>query len=80
VQGSEELVGELVRELQFSRCEWLLLETGSRGKGIVWESRVRGMSAVESRYQATTGENTAHWEDILRAVVNCRVYELAIAL
>jgi hypothetical protein len=29
VQGSEELVGELVRELQFSRCELLLLEAGS---------------------------------------------------
>jgi hypothetical protein len=29
VQGSEELVGELVAELQYSRCELLLLEAGS---------------------------------------------------
>jgi hypothetical protein len=33
---------------------------------------------VESRYQATTGEHTVDWEDLLRAVVNCRVRELAI--
>jgi hypothetical protein len=59
VQGSEELVGELVRELQFSRCELLLLEAGSRGTGIVQEPRVRGTSAFGSRYQATTGEETA---------------------
>jgi hypothetical protein len=29
VQGSDVLVGELVRELQFSRCEPLLVEAGS---------------------------------------------------
>jgi hypothetical protein len=29
VQGSEELVDELVGELQLSRCELLLLEAGS---------------------------------------------------
>jgi hypothetical protein len=29
VQGSEELFVELVRELEFSRCELLLLEAGS---------------------------------------------------
>jgi hypothetical protein len=29
VQGSEELVGKLVRKLQFSRCELLLVESGS---------------------------------------------------
>jgi hypothetical protein len=28
VQGSEALIGELVREMQFSRCELLLLEAG----------------------------------------------------
>jgi hypothetical protein len=30
--------------------------------------------------QATTGEDTADWDDLVRAVVNCRVCELAIAL
>jgi hypothetical protein len=29
MQGSEELVSELVRELQFSCCELLLFEAGS---------------------------------------------------
>jgi hypothetical protein len=48
--------------------------------GIVWESRVMGTSAVESCYQAMTGEVTTDWKDLVRAVVNCRVCELAIAL
>jgi hypothetical protein len=29
---------------------------------------------------AMTGEDTADWEDLVRAVVNCRVCELVIAL
>jgi hypothetical protein len=29
MSGIEEVVGELVRELQFSRCELLLQEAGS---------------------------------------------------
>jgi hypothetical protein len=79
VQWSE-LVGEWVRELlRFSPCELLLLEAGSWSTWLVRKSRVRGSSAVGSRYQ-TTVENTADWEDIVRAVVNCRVCELAKAL
>jgi hypothetical protein len=35
---------------------------------------------VEIRHQATTGEDAAEWEDLVRAVVNCIVCELAIAL
>jgi hypothetical protein len=31
-------------------------------------------------HQATTGEDTVDWEDLVGAVVNYRVYELAIAL
>jgi hypothetical protein len=46
VQGTKDITGEPVRELQFSRCELMLLEAGSRGKGIVREHRVRGTSAV----------------------------------
>jgi hypothetical protein len=58
-----ELVGEqLVREqLQFSRCELLLLEAGSWDTGIVQEPRVGRMSAIGSCYQTTTGEDTADW-------------------
>jgi hypothetical protein len=35
---------------------------------------------VEFRHQATTDEDAADWEDIVRAVMNCRVCDLAIAL
>jgi hypothetical protein len=35
---------------------------------------------VEIRHQAKTGEETADREDLVRAVVNCRVCEIAIAL
>jgi hypothetical protein len=56
-----ELVGEQwVRgQLQLSRCELLLLEAGRWGTGIVREPGVKWTSAVISRYQATTGEDTA---------------------
>jgi hypothetical protein len=37
VQGSEDLGGELVRELQFSPCELLLREAGSWDTEIVQE-------------------------------------------
>jgi hypothetical protein len=39
-----------------------------------------GIDGVGSRYQTTTDEDTADWKDLVRAVVNCRVCELAIAL
>jgi hypothetical protein len=66
--------------LQFGRCELLLWEAGSWGTEIAREPRVRGTSAVGSRYQITTGEDTADWKVLVRAVVNCRVCELATAL
>jgi hypothetical protein len=44
--------------LQFGRCELLLLEAGSWGTGIILEPRVNRTSAVGSRYQATTGEES----------------------
>jgi hypothetical protein len=66
--------------LQFGRCELLLSEAISRHTGIVGEFRERGTSAVESRYQATTGGNITECEDLVCAVVNCRVCELAIVL
>jgi phage FluMu protein Com len=53
-------VSELVRGLlRCSRCELLLLEAGRCGMGTVREPRERATSGVESRYQATTGEDTA---------------------
>jgi hypothetical protein len=73
-------VSDLAREQQFGRCELFLLETGSWGTRTVLELRRRGKSVVGSRYQATTGEDNAHTEDLVHAVVNCRVLELAIAL
>jgi hypothetical protein len=35
---------------------------------------------VGIRHQATTGADTALWEDLVRAIVNCEVCELAITL
>jgi hypothetical protein len=35
---------------------------------------------LEIRDQATTSEDTTDWEDLVRAVVNCRECELAVAL
>jgi hypothetical protein len=32
------------------------------------------------RHQATTGEDAAYWEDLVHAVVNYKLFELAIAL
>jgi hypothetical protein len=68
-----------VRGLSFSH-ELLLLGAGSWGTGIVWEPRGRGTSPVGSHYQTMTGEDTADWEDLVHAVVNCRVCESMIAL
>jgi hypothetical protein len=31
-------------------------------------------------HQATAGEDTAGWEELVRALVNCKVCEFAIAL
>jgi hypothetical protein len=35
---------------------------------------------VQICHQATTGEDTSDWEDLVHAVVNCRLCELVIAL
>jgi hypothetical protein len=68
------------RLLQFGRCELLLLGANSWGTGIVREPTVRRTSAVVTRYQVTTAEDTEDWKELVRAVVNCWVCELAIAL
>jgi hypothetical protein len=46
---------------------------------IVREPRVRGKSAAGSRYQITSGDDTADRKDLVRALVNCRVCKLATA-
>jgi hypothetical protein len=53
---------------------WLLRHGDSSG------TQSKGNVFRWSRYQATTGEDTADWEDLMRAAVNCRVCKLAIAL
>jgi hypothetical protein len=74
-------VSELVIGLlRFSRCELVLLETGSRRIETFREPRGRVMSAVRSRYQATTSKDTAHWKELVRAAVNWRLCELTIEL
>jgi hypothetical protein len=80
VQWSEVNWWAVRRLLRFGLWELLLLEAGSWGTGNVRELRVREISAVESRYQATTCEDTAEWEYLLCSVVNCRLCESVIAL
>jgi hypothetical protein len=71
--GTSWLVSESVRGLlRLNPCELLLLEAGSWGTGILRKPRIRGTSAVGSRYQATADEVT-DWEDLVRALVNGRV-------
>jgi hypothetical protein len=48
----------------------------SAGKNVNMEAE----DIVGIRNKAKTGEDTAEWEDLVRAVVNCRVRELAITL
>jgi hypothetical protein len=65
-----------------------LVWDGGQPGSELWDSRQPvkskhgswGSYGVESHYQATTGEDTADWEDLVRAVMNCRVCKLAIAL
>jgi hypothetical protein len=74
------LIGELVTELlSFSPCELLLLKAGRWGTETFRQPRRRGTSAVGNRCRATSVK-TADWEDLVRSVVNCKVYELAIVL
>jgi hypothetical protein len=47
----------------------------SKGVNTSW-----GSYGVGSRYQATTDEDIAEWEDLVRAVVKCKVCELGIML
>jgi hypothetical protein len=47
----------------FSRSELLLWEAGSWGRGQFGNPEEGGTSAVESRYEATTGEDTEDSKD-----------------
>jgi hypothetical protein len=47
---------------------------------MVREPRIMETSADGSCYQTATREDTADSEDLVRAEVNCRVFELVIAL
>jgi hypothetical protein len=46
------------------------------GKNVSTEAE----NIVEIRHQATTGENTADWKDLLHAVVHYRMCEIATEL
>jgi hypothetical protein len=73
-QGSEELVADLLRELQFSRSESLLLEDGSWGRGHFGIPEVEERPPLEAVIRQRL-ECIADWEDLMRVVVNCRVCE-----
>jgi hypothetical protein len=45
-----------------------------------YEHRSWGIYEIQSRYQATTNEDTADGKGLVRAVVNCIMCELSMAL
>jgi hypothetical protein len=63
---------ELGREMQFSRCQLLLLEASSWGTGDNAVTQSKG--CVGSRYQTTTGEDTVVWKVSMSTVVNYSVW------
>jgi hypothetical protein len=65
----------LVRRVRSWSKEFISGQTPA-GKSVNTEAE----NIVGIRYQATTGEDTADREDPVRAIVNCRVCGLAIAL
>jgi hypothetical protein len=68
-----ELLGEVFYMRSVPRCY-------KHDKSRVSCETVVGQYGVGSHCQATTGEDTTDWEDLVRAVVNCRLCELKIAL
>jgi serine kinase of HPr protein (carbohydrate metabolism regulator) len=68
-------LGSAVRE---DRKE--LSETCQPARTGAVELRSRGIYDVESRYQATSGEDSAEQEDLVIAVVNYKVCESEIVL
>jgi hypothetical protein len=50
----------------------LVVRQSPAGKNVITEAEVR--------HEETNGEDTADRKDLVRAVVNCRICELAIAL
>jgi hypothetical protein len=70
---------EMAASFEVTQLEkWVSSETVSGQWGR--EHGSWGSYGIGSRYQVTTGDDTADWEELVLAVVNCRVYELAIAL
>jgi hypothetical protein len=62
--------------LSAGELEQLVAGQSPAGKNVSTEAE----DIVGIRHQAKTGEDTVDREDLLRAVVNCSVCELAIAL
>jgi hypothetical protein len=61
---------------QYSWSSELVVGQSPAGKDVSTEAEnIDGI-----RHQATTNEGKADWEDLMHAIVNCRVCELAIAL
>jgi hypothetical protein len=77
---SQIVLCELIRQLEVSsvrELQWDILQLAG-----MWcrEDRIWGIYGVGSHYQARTGEDTADWEELVLAVINYIVSELATAL
>jgi hypothetical protein len=55
-------------------CESIVAVAMARGQ---FGNPERGMSTVGNRYQRTD-EGTEDWENLVRAVVNCQVWEIEL--
>jgi hypothetical protein len=80
-------VSQSVRELlRFRRCDLLLWEAGSWGRGQFGSPEVKGTSAVRSRYRATASEDVTLDTSVCVCVcvcgwviVNCKVLSRAVS-
>jgi hypothetical protein len=60
----------------YKQDSWSVVRQSPAGKNVITEAE----DTVAIRQQGTTGEDKAGREDLVNALVNCRVCELAIAL
>jgi hypothetical protein len=69
-----------VRQLEDSSARYLQWETRKPARAWSLKHGSWVIYGVRIRHQATTGKDTANWENLVHAVVNCRVCEITIDL
>jgi hypothetical protein len=64
------------RNITLTLTNKLVVGQSPAGKNV----NTKAEDTVGIRHQAKAGEDAADWKDVMHAVVNCRVCELAFAL